>query len=182
MLAYSLSHLADGVLLRNLAALVAQDRSTTASLLAHIAEVDARKLYLPAAHPSMYSYCVHELHLSEDAASKRIHAARAARELPAIFVAVADGRLHLSGLSLLAPHLTSESADELLAAAAHKTKREIEQLLAHRFPQPDLPGSCSASNMPRGMLRHSLRDNVMHPRRGRGLRRCPLRDSPCSSR
>ena len=41
---YSLSHLADHVLLRDLAALVAQDRTTTTALLAHLAEVDERKL------------------------------------------------------------------------------------------------------------------------------------------
>src|SRR6266571_4247556 len=72
MCTYSLSHLSDSVLLRDLAALVAHDRATTARLLAHIAEVDERRLYLPAAHPSMFAYCVHELRLSEDAAYKRI--------------------------------------------------------------------------------------------------------------
>src|SRR5690349_24034993 len=55
-----------------LGTLVAQDRATTASLLAHIAEVDARKLYLPAGYPSMHAYCVDELMLSEDAAFIRI--------------------------------------------------------------------------------------------------------------
>jgi len=40
---YSLAHLSDAVLLRGLASLVAQDRSTTAVLLAHIAECDARR-------------------------------------------------------------------------------------------------------------------------------------------
>ncbi len=63
MKTYSLSHLSDHALLRDLAALVARDRETTAALLAHIAEVDARKLYLPAAYPSMFLYCVQELHL-----------------------------------------------------------------------------------------------------------------------
>ena len=57
----------------------------------------------PAGYPSMHAYCVHELRMSEDVASKRIHAARAARNFPAIFAAVADGRLHLSGVCLLAP-------------------------------------------------------------------------------
>ena len=61
---YSLSHLSDYVLLRELEELVAQDRATTAQMLVHIAEIDARKLYLPAAYPSMYTYCVHELRLS----------------------------------------------------------------------------------------------------------------------
>ena len=75
---YSLVHLTDGVLLRNLAALVVQDRITTAELLAHLAEVDARRLYLPAGFPSMFLYAVHDLHLSEDSALSRIRAARAA--------------------------------------------------------------------------------------------------------
>ena len=134
---YSLTNLSDQALLRDLTALVAQDRTTTAALLAHIAEFDARRLYVPAAHPSMYSYCVHELRLSEDAAYKRIQAARVARQFPAIFEALADGRLHLSAVGLLAPYLTPENADGLLAAAAHKTKSEIEELLAQRFPRSE---------------------------------------------
>src|SRR3970040_1359697 len=93
---YTLSHLADPTLLRALAALVAKDRATTAALLAHLAEVDARRLYLPAAYPSMYAYCVHALGLSEDAAFKRIHAARTARRFPALD----QGRLHLSAVIL----------------------------------------------------------------------------------
>src|SRR2546422_5399145 len=92
MCKYSLSHLSDSALLRDLAALVAQDRATTARLLAHIAECDARRLYLPAAYPSMFAYCVHELRLSEDAAYKRIQAARVARRFPSIFAAGAGGR------------------------------------------------------------------------------------------
>jgi len=69
---YSLTHLADHVLLRDLGELVALDRATTADLLAHLAEVDARKLYLPAGYPSMYAWCVGELGFSEDCAWKRI--------------------------------------------------------------------------------------------------------------
>jgi hypothetical protein len=135
---YSLSHLSDHTLLRDLAALVARERTTTAALLAHIAEVDARQLYRPAAYPSMFTYCVGELHLSEEAAFKRIHAARVARRFPAIFEALAQGRLHLSAVVLLAPHLTEHTADELLAAATHQSKSEIERLLAARFPRPDV--------------------------------------------
>src|SRR2546428_1699156 len=137
MRAYKLSHLSDDELLRDLAALVATDRATTAALLAHLAEVDARRLYLPAAHPSMYSWCVHELGLSEQSAFKRIRAARTARQFPAIFPALAEGRLHGSPVLLLAPYLTPETADELLGAAAHRTNTEIEQLLAQRFPRAD---------------------------------------------
>lgn len=139
MVSYSLIHLSDPDLLRDLRALVARDRATTAALLAHLAEVDARQLYLPAAYPSMFAYCVQELRLSEDAAYKRIRAARTAREFPAIFPMVAEGRLHLGAVVLLAPYLTPETAEGLLAAAEHKSKSEIERLLAERFPRPDVP-------------------------------------------
>src|SRR5258708_23750449 len=124
MNSYSLSHLSDHALLRDLAALVSQDRATTATLLAHLAEMDHRKLYRPAAYESMYAYCVGELHMSEETAFRRIRVARTARQFPAIFSAVADGRLNLTAVLLLVPHLTPEYASELLAAATHKTKAE----------------------------------------------------------
>jgi hypothetical protein len=136
---YSLAHLSDSSLLDGLTSLVRADRNTTAALLAHIAEVDARKLYLPAACSSMHGYCVRVLRLSEDAAYRRITAARAARRFPVIFEAVADGRLHLTAVVMLAAHLADDTAGELLAAAAHKSRAEIELLLARRFPRPDLP-------------------------------------------
>jgi hypothetical protein len=55
-------------MLRGLASTVSQDRSTTARMLAQIAEVDARKLHVPAGYDSMYRYCVYELRMSEDVA------------------------------------------------------------------------------------------------------------------
>jgi len=141
---YSLSHLSDQTLLHDLTTLLAHDRTTTTALLAHLAEVDARKLYLPAAYPSMFAYCVQELRLSEDSTWKRIQAARAARRFPIIFEALAEGRLHLSGVCLLAPHLTAGNAEELLSTATHRTKFEIERLLAERFPRPDVPSRMEA--------------------------------------
>jgi hypothetical protein len=136
---YALTHLPDSVLLHDLKALLAQERTTTATLLAHLAEVDARRLYAPAGYPSMFAYCLEELHLSEETACKRIRAARAARQFPAVYALLADGRLHLTAVVMLAPYLTPENADGLLAAATHQSKARIEQLLAERFPRPDLP-------------------------------------------
>lgn len=146
---YSLTHLSDHALSINLSDAVAREHTTTAEVIAHIAEFDARKLYLPAACSSMFAYCVQELRLSEDSAYKRIQAARAARRFPAIFGALAEGRLHLTGLGLLAPHLTEENADTLLADAAHKTKSEIEQLLAVRFPRTELLPLIESTRPPR---------------------------------
>lgn len=145
---YSLSHLSDQDLLRGLVALVARDRATTAELVAHIAEVDDRKLFAPKGYSSMYEYCVRELHLSADAALMRIRAGRTARQFPVISAALADGRLHLTAVALLSPYLTVGNATELLLATEHRTIEEIKLVLAARFPQPELATRLEAIAFP----------------------------------
>ena len=60
------------------------ERRTTAELLALLAEVDSRRLYLGEGCPSLFAYCTQVLHLSEHAAYHRIEAARAARHCPIV--------------------------------------------------------------------------------------------------
>ncbi len=131
---YSLSQLDDDTLMRQLHALVAGERAATAVILAHIAEVDLRRLYLPAAYSSMYAYCVGALKLAEGAAYRRVRSARAARRFPQLYDEIASGRLNLTTLSMLAPHLRQETLDELLAAARGRPRMELESWLAKRFP------------------------------------------------
>jgi hypothetical protein len=128
--------LSDPELLARTHELVDRSHCTEADLLVHLGEIDHRKLFLEAAFPSMFAYCVGEFRFSEDAAYSRILVARAARELPAMIGALRCGQVHLTGLRLLAPHLTGENHRELLAQAAGKTKSEIEELLARLAPRP----------------------------------------------
>jgi 5-methylcytosine-specific restriction endonuclease McrA len=121
-----------------------------AELLVHLGEIDERKLYLDFAFPSMFAFCVGELGFSEDAAYNRITVARAGRRWPAVVDAHRSGQVHLAGLRLLAPHFTDENHGDVLALAAGKSKREIEEralrdklrqaqdLLRHRIPDGDL--------------------------------------------
>ena len=52
-----------------------------------------------------------------------------------------EGALSLTSARRLAPHLTQSNANDVLAAARFKTKREIEQLVASLNPKPDIePG------------------------------------------
>ena len=122
----SLRTVTDHKLLRGLDELVAKNRHNEADLLAYIAEVDHRKLYLEQSCSSMFGYCTEVLHFSEAQASHRIHAARAARPYPVVFEKIRKGELHVAGLSLLAPVLTPENHEEVLELARHKSKRAIE--------------------------------------------------------
>jgi hypothetical protein len=135
MRSYSLRHLDDATLAREFPVVMIQDRAMTARTLVYIAEFDHRRLYVPAGYESMFAYCVQGFGLSEDEAYKRIRAGRAALEFPAIFDLLADGRLHLTAVRYLAPHLTPENAEELLASAQGLSKSELERLLANRFDQ-----------------------------------------------
>ncbi len=136
---FATSHFSHAALRHDLKTLVARDCAATAVLLSRIAEFEERQLFLPDGYPSMFAYCIGELHFCEGTASRRIYAARAARRFPVLLLAVAEGRLHLTGVVMLARYLTSGNVDELVTAATHKSKAEIEQLIAHRFPQPALP-------------------------------------------
>ena len=131
--------MSDREVVARLEELLREERRVTAAVLAHLGEVEARRLYLPAACPSMFVYCTRVLGMSEDQAFKRIRAARAVRRYPMVGEAVADGRVHLSGVVLLAPHLTDDNAAELVGEASGKSKVEIEVLLARRAPKADVP-------------------------------------------
>ena len=131
---YNLKHLANDVLARDLVRHAAHDRDTLAMLLAYIAEFDARHLYLPAGYPSMFAYCVEQLHMSEDATYNRIFVARAARKFTGLFTAIAEGRLHLAGARMLVPYMNVENANELIVAAANLKRVELEAMLAGRYP------------------------------------------------
>ena len=133
-----IGRLGDEELLARLSGLVARSNATEAELLAVLAEVDERRLYLPR-RTSLWDYCLHDLGFSENAAGNRIAVARESRRFPRMLEMLREGRLHLSGLRMLCGHLTAEDGEALLAAATGKTKREIEELLARRCPKPAVP-------------------------------------------
>ena len=102
-------------------------------------EVDARRLYRGEGFSSLFTFCTQGLHLSEHAAYNRIETARAARRFPVIRDLVESGAVTLTTIRLLAPHLNEVNHRELLESARHKSKREVELLVATISPRPDAP-------------------------------------------
>src|SRR5215831_1671663 len=143
---FSFSHVADGVLLQSVREDRAALRGATARFLAKLAEIDERKLYLPLACSTMHVFCVRELGCSEQKAYKWMQVARVARRFPAIFRAIADGRLEKSAVVVLAHHFTDENVEELLRQAAGSTKAEIESLVAGRSRKKQMPIQDSTSS------------------------------------
>ena len=156
----------DQRLVKRLHRLVDRGNALTAELLAHMAEVDRRRLYLLAACPSMFAYCTEVLKMSEGQTYKRIRAARLARKFPDVLHLVHSGQIHLCALGVLAPHMTEDNGEELLQEAVHKTRRQVEKLVARRSPSPLVPdkvrklpgrstkqGACAAAPAAEPLLR-----------------------------
>jgi hypothetical protein len=133
-----IERLGDEELLDRLRKLVVRSNATEAELIAHLAEVDERRLYLPR-RTSLWDFCLLDLGFSENVAANRIAVARESRQFPRMLEMLRQGRIHLSGLRMLYGHLTTEGSEELLAEAVGKTKRQIEELLARRYPKPAVP-------------------------------------------
>jgi hypothetical protein len=134
-----LSNLTDDALVEAVARLAGAERDTTASLIAHLAELYGRRLYEHAGFSSLFTFCTGALRLSESEAYDRMKAAKVVWRYPAALGLLAAGEVTLTTLRLLAPHLTASNHRELLAAAAGKGKRQVQELLAARFPEPDVP-------------------------------------------
>lgn len=132
------SHLDDARLTAELTRMAGDERQATAALIVHLAEFDARRLYEPAGFSSLFQYCQAVLHLSEDAIYNRIETARAARRFPGILEMLIAGRMSVTTARMLARHLTAENHQALLMEASGKGKRDVEEILARHFPQPDV--------------------------------------------
>ena len=135
---YRLVGLGNSELLAGLSELARQSNALIAQLLAHLVELEERMLHLELGFSSLFAYCVDSLGMSEGSAGRRVTAARVCRQFPEVFERVARGELHLCALCALAPHLNNENSAELFEVCGGKTRRQVEQLLAARFPRPDV--------------------------------------------
>lgn len=133
------ARLSDAELTAQVKRLARHEREATVALIAHLAELDRRRLYLAAGYSSLFVYCTRVLHLSEHAAYRRIEAARLARRLPVVLERLAEGTVTLTTIGLLAAHLTPQNHAELLDRARHKSRRDVEALVAALRPQPPVP-------------------------------------------
>ncbi len=132
-------HLSDEDLMAALPGLAGNEREALARLIAHLAEVDGRRLYEPAGYSSLYIYCHAGLGFSEDAAYNRKAAAQVARRYPVVIEMLADGRLSLTAVRILAPVLADDNWEAALAEAVGLAKYEVEKIAARLKPKPDVP-------------------------------------------
>ena len=111
------------------------ERYSIANLIAVIAEIDARRLYLQEGCSSTFRYCMDVLLLSQDAAYDRLRAAKAAQKFPIILERLANGSLTLTNLRCLEPWLTPENYLDLLDQVVGKRTHEVKAIVARLRPE-----------------------------------------------
>lgn len=131
--------LKDDDLVRTVNFLAEHARRNEFRLLVHLAEFDARRLCLEAGYRSLFEYCTGALSFDEQESYRRIRAARIIRGYPEARIALEKRKVTISSLVVLSPWLTRDNAASWLKAAEGKSKRELEFLVAARYPQAPQP-------------------------------------------
>jgi 5-methylcytosine-specific restriction endonuclease McrA len=132
----AVDRLADKQLLDCVKSLAVHERHATARLIAALAEMERRRLYLGQGCSSLFTYCTEVLGLSEDAAYNRVQAVHTGLRFPVVFRDLESGALTLTAVRVLAPMLTPENHLELLDSARHRSSREVKALAGSLAPAP----------------------------------------------
>jgi hypothetical protein len=131
----SLRYLTDEELDHSAEEVAAHEKLEGARLIAHINEIRRRKYHLKLKCSSIFEYCVKRLNLSEGEVYRKTQVAEASDKYPQLLEALFANRLHLTAASLLAPHLTDDNVESLIAMAQGKSKRDLEKSLVVLAPK-----------------------------------------------
>ncbi|QLY27000.1 hypothetical protein [Bdellovibrio sp. KM01] len=141
-----LSKFSNNELVGRLESLCHSERKITHLILWHIVEIETRKLYLEMAYDSMFSYLTKKLGYSEDAAYRRISAARVLKKAPEISKKVEEGSVTLTQLAQVQKCLKQEKKYggevteartlEIVEQIQNKSNFETQKVLAVEFNQP----------------------------------------------
>ncbi len=133
------SKMPDKELLHSLKILARDERRNLPRILIRLAEVRRRDIAVERGYHSLYDYCRKELRWSESETARRIQAAKVARDFPVLYPLLWCGRLSLSTVSILAPHLRPDNYRALIKKALGKSLRQVEAVVADLSPRPETP-------------------------------------------
>src|SRR3990170_2893193 len=142
--------LSDHELVARVKLLAQHEREATVALIAHLAVLDERNLYLGEGCPSLFTYCTQVLHLAEHAAYNRIEAARAARQFPILLQMLADRSV--------APPTTTTCSRQRGTGASGRSRNSWPSSIPSRL-HPPLSAGCPC----RSMSPHGRRRGWMPP-------------------
>ena len=113
--------------------LIREEQKLLSVILAHLEEIERRKLYSDLGYKSLFDYCLKELNYSEQQAWRRINSMRVIKKLPELKKHVDNGSLSLSNINLASSLFkdakinSKEKQLEIFAEITNTTKKECEE-------------------------------------------------------
>ncbi|QDK45180.1 hypothetical protein DOM22_08430 [Bdellovibrio sp. ZAP7] len=145
----NLNGISNSELVGRLEKLAQSERKLTHVILCHINEMESRRLYAELGFDSMFRYLTTHLKYSEDAAYRRLSAARLLKKSPEVAERLEDGRLTLTQLTQVQSALRQEIrktgedskslsaiVPKILEKIEHKSSFETKKTLAQEFNLP----------------------------------------------
>lgn len=126
-----LQDLSNEMLVNRFSKLVRTERKITHQIVACIAEIEIRKIYLAKAYPTLCEYLMHEHGYSQSSALRRIDAALLLQDVPEVSQKIVEGKINLSQASLLAQTIRLAERN-FRAAVTSEQKFEILQKIESR--------------------------------------------------
>ena len=136
----NLNSLSDQALLSATEKLAHEEREILIAVLAHLREIERRRLYCDLGFSSLHAYAVKQLRYSDDQAARRINAMRLIKDMPDVAEKVQSGKLSLSNASSAQTFskrtaMAPEEKRELVKKLENKSTREAEREMAAINPQ-----------------------------------------------
>ncbi|WP_413587302.1 HNH endonuclease [Bdellovibrio sp. HCB274] len=145
----NLTEVSNTELLGRLEKLAQSERKITHLILMHINEMEGRRLYAELGYDSMFRYLTRHLKYSDDAAYRRLSAARLLKQAPEISEKIENGSLTLTQLTQVQSAIRMESKiaisqglsasaslPQILEKIENKSTYETKSCLAHEFNLP----------------------------------------------
>ena len=136
----NLKSLSDQALLAATEKLAHEERELLIAVLAHLREIERRRLFCDLGFSSLHAYAVKHLKYSDDQAARRINAMRLIKDLPDVAEKVQSGKLSLSNASSAQTFskrtaMSPEKKRDLVKKLENKSTREAEREMAAINPQ-----------------------------------------------
>ncbi len=141
-----LTQISNHELLNRVEKLSRTERKITHFILCHLVEVETRRLHLDLGYTSLFRYMTVHLHYSEDAAYRRIQAARLLKKMPQLEKAIEVGEVNLTQLQQVQKCLNKEieqghkitiqQTEKVLEQIQNKSSFETQKILAVEFNLP----------------------------------------------
>ncbi len=139
-----LKNISDTELLSKTKGLVLKERELIGEIIAHLAEIETRKLYCDLKYRSLYDYCTAELGYTNDQAYRRISAMRLTKQLPQVKEKLEDGTISLSSANMFSvlikdTKMETQEQVEVLKLIEGKSKSETATLIENIRSEKQLP-------------------------------------------